>query len=100
MRQQMESAGVQAAASQQSAVEQIQELHSWAHASLEALRARLPPNALLRVTVWGTCHWQQIESHGWQMLPTGNQGPSQFVTVAFGTVLILVVVSRWSCGKA
>jgi len=40
IRQQMESAGVKAAASQQSALEQMEELHSWAHASLDALQGR------------------------------------------------------------
>ena len=40
IRQQMESAGVNAAASQQSAEKQMQKLHSWAHSSMEALQAR------------------------------------------------------------
>ena len=38
--QQLEAASSQAAASQQAAIAQLRDLHSWAHASLEALQAR------------------------------------------------------------
>ncbi len=72
IRQQMESAGVKAAASQQSAFEQMQALHSWANTSLEALQARSLIGRLV----------------------TGDHVGHDSALVMF------VFMSRWSCSEA
>ena len=75
--QQQEAASVQVAASQQAAVEQLRDLHTWAHTSLDVMQARYRapgcPGPVITVHIMRAAWTTSQIASSWQVLPILNK---------------------------